>query len=363
MSRIPRLPEGYRLHRYSKYPEGRYQLIECIASGGFGITYRAFDPKHQCEVVIKELCMECYMKRSPGNVSFEPLSNRDGDEVQVFDRVRRRFYREAKVLNGLRHHNIVRVVKFFGENNTYYYVMEPVRGKNLHDLYLRKDHEYEVADGTQLLQILRSVLWALAYMESFKLVHGDIKPSNIMRRLEPAEAGAKPKPGEIKLIDFGSVEQAGTRPEFKTGTPAYTPEFLGSLGSVDYRLDIYALGLTMRQLVENEAKPAKAPWAAPLANNVAYVGKFGKELLETIDRATSRESESVWQDAQAWLEALSGLESTLPPPPRPPQTTPTTTTTTPPPPPTPPSPSPKTLIWVLVGLCMLLVLTIILLLN
>ena len=121
MSRIPKLPDGYRLHRYSQYPEGRYQLIECIASGGFGITYRAFDPKHQCEVVIKELCMECYMKRSPGNVSFEPLSNRDGDEVQVFDRVRRRFYREAKVLNGLRHHNIVRVVKFFGENNTYYY--------------------------------------------------------------------------------------------------------------------------------------------------------------------------------------------------------------------------------------------------
>lgn len=360
MSRIPRLPEGYRLHRYSEYPEGRYRLIECIASGGFGITYRAFDPKHQQEVVIKELCMERYMKRSPGNVSFEPLSNRDGDEVQVFDRVRRRFYREAKVLNGLRHHNIVRVVKFFGENNTYYYVMEPVRGKNLYDLYLRKDHEYEVSNRDQLLQILRSMLWALAYMEAFKLVHGDIKPSNIMRRLEPAEAGAKPEPGVIKLIDFGSVEQAETRPEFKTGTPAYAPEFLSSLGSVDYRLDVYALGLTMRQLVENEAKPAKAPWAAPLANNVVYVEKFGKELLETIDRATSRESESVWRDANAWLEALRGLGAEHSGGTTMTTTTTTTTTTTPPP---PPPPVPKTLIWVLIGLCVLLVLVIIFLLQ
>ena len=163
----------------------------------------------EAQVAIKEFFMsEVNSRRSDG-------SSVEGSSGSVFANYRKKFKKEAENLSKLSLSNIVKVVDVFDENNTTYYVMEFIEGKNLDDYIKQKGSLPE----PEAISIIKEVGNALEYMHSRKMLHLDIKPKNIMRKPD----------GTIYLIDFGLSKQFtdNGEPESSTsiglGTPGYAP--------------------------------------------------------------------------------------------------------------------------------------------
>jgi serine/threonine protein kinase len=162
-----------------------------------------------------------------------------------------RFHRESKVLAGLSHPHIAKVIESGDSGNTCYMAMEYVEGPNLATLL--KDHK--VLPERYVLHIVRQVAEGLAYVyHEAELVHRDIKPENILISRNPEANDPFPADDEAKLIDFGLVKPVDddehlTQTGMTIGTPLYmSPEQIRG-ERIDCRSDIYGLGATMYHLL------------------------------------------------------------------------------------------------------------------
>jgi serine/threonine-protein kinase len=153
--------------------------------------------------------------------------------------------REFKVVRGLRHPNIVRVVELISENDTLYLVMEYLPGRTLQE-HLRCHTRPEQpglseSDGVIVAAALGD---ALAYAHSKGIVHRDVKPSNVLVGND----------GRIVLLDFGIARQRQRgEGRSRVGTESYmAPEQLD--GATQTRLvDVYGLGATLYHLLTGQA--------------------------------------------------------------------------------------------------------------
>jgi hypothetical protein len=141
-----------------------YELVTCedgkpaeLGRGAMGITYKAFDVDLRCPVTLKVIS-ERYL----------------GDES-----ARLRFLREARAAASVRHPNVASVFHLGRTGSSYFYAMEFVEGETLQNLIKRSGRlEINLA-----LEIATQVAGGLAEIDETKLVHRDIKPTNIMVRL------------------------------------------------------------------------------------------------------------------------------------------------------------------------------------
>jgi eukaryotic-like serine/threonine-protein kinase len=160
---------------------------------------------------------------------------------------RERFEREARAVAALRHANIVQVYDFGDAAGMYYMVMEYIDGSDLARLLAERGHLPLV----QALPLLQDVAAALDYAHAQGLVHRDVKPSNVMIQVANA-AGLSQRAiltdfGIAKLLTAGS---GATRAGVMIGTPDYmAPEQIRAAGEVDHRVDIYALGVMLFQIL------------------------------------------------------------------------------------------------------------------
>jgi serine/threonine-protein kinase len=150
-----------------------------------------------------------------------------------------RFRREATVVAGLSHPNLVRIYDYSESDERPYLVMEFVPGEDLGRL---------IARGTPIDrdELARELLGALAHIHGFGIVHRDIKPQNVI------VAGD----GTVKLIDFGIAlppdATALTQPGLVLATKSYAaPEVLAG-EPADARSDLYSCGA----LLDSCAGPA-----------------------------------------------------------------------------------------------------------
>jgi len=202
---------------------GRFVVEREIGRGAAGIVYRAYDHMSGQAVALKVIASEA-----------------------VDDSEEARFRREGRVLAGLHHPGIVRVVAFGQlEERRPYLAMEWLDGENLADRQAREP--LPVALG---LGVAADVCDALGAAHAASIVHRDVKPSNIiLARLD----GSQPPSFIVKLVDFGvaserdtKLTQAGTI----IGTPAYmAPEQARGEVEIDARADLYSLGATLFELV------------------------------------------------------------------------------------------------------------------
>ena len=212
---------------------GRYQVEREIGRGGMATVYLAHDAKHDRKVAIKVL--------------HDSVARAIGPE---------RFLNEIMVAARFSHPNILGLidsgsVDLGGSLPTPYYVMPYVDGESLRDLLDRERH-LPVSDA---LRIAREVADALAYAHGHGVVHRDIKPENILLT-----------GGHAVVADFGiakAVATAGgknlTTQGMIVGTPAYmSPEQASGEGSLDGRVDIYALGCVLYEMLAGE-HPFSAP--------------------------------------------------------------------------------------------------------
>lgn len=202
--------------------DGRYVLLTEIGHGGMGVVYKAKHLQFDKFVAIKMLSAKLI-----------------GDKTQLL-----RFRREAKILAGLVHPNIVAVQAFgCSDDSTPYIVMELVEGDSLMDFRPADDAErYKVG-----LRIFEQVCEALTFIHSQGIIHRDIKPPNIIvTKDENGEANAKLIDfGTGRLFDLTSTDQRLTETGVIVGSPPYMGPEQWTGTAADERSDIYALGCVM----------------------------------------------------------------------------------------------------------------------
>jgi serine/threonine protein kinase len=196
-----------------------------LGRGAMGITYKAFDVDLRCPVTLKVI-NERYV----------------GEES-----ARRRFLREARAAASLHHPNVASVFHLGRSGPDYFYAMEFVEGETLERFIKRSGR----LDLKLALEITTQVASGLAAVHKKKLVHRDIKPTNIMVSWEESCAVT------AKIIDLGlakTVHEPGSQITVSTlggfaGTPQFaSPEQFAGVG-VDIRSDLYSLGVTLWEML------------------------------------------------------------------------------------------------------------------
>ncbi len=188
---------------------GHFLLEKELGHGGMGGVYLARDKMLDRKVGIK--------------VMLKAL----GDDPAFVER----FQREAQAAARLNHPNIAQIYSFGTEQGMPYIAMELVSGGSL-------DKEMEANPGTmdpaRVMKVGQQLAEALALAADQGLVHGDVKPENVLFDAE----------GNAKLVDFGLAAMQGDSEEI-WGTPYYISPEKVKRQKIDFRADIYSLGGTL----------------------------------------------------------------------------------------------------------------------
>ncbi|MGN6544579.1 MAG: protein kinase domain-containing protein [Aureliella sp.] len=190
-----------------------FQLEERLGKGGMGSVYRALDTSLQRYVAVKLL-----------------HSRQLGDDQSDVDKVLQEAITQAR----LNHPNVVTIYYVSRDEENPFFAMELLDGHSLQEAL--RNGPLPIDD---ILNIASQVVGALEHATRFGIVHGDIKPANLLRSRD----------GTIKLSDFGLASFLEAEPSSSlSGTPNYlAPEILdGSPNSV--QSDMYALGVTLFEL-------------------------------------------------------------------------------------------------------------------
>ena len=221
---------------------GPYRLIRRLGEGGMGIVYLA----EQTAPIRREVAVKVI---NPGLDSEKVLA---------------RFLVERQVLANLNHAGISKVYDAgVTADGRPYVVMEYVDGSSL--TRFCDDHRLPVAGR---LELFLQVCAAIQHAHQKGIIHRDVKPSNLLVTV----ADGRPL---VKVIDFGIAKALQPSPEeallTQTGSTLGTPEYMSpeqaTLGDVDTRSDVYALGVVLYELLIG-VRPFEAkdiPRGTPLA--------------------------------------------------------------------------------------------------
>ncbi len=194
-----------------------FRIIEKLGEGGMGVVYKAMDVQLERPVAIKMLNPE--LSRNPEIVE--------------------RFRTEARAQANLNHVNLATLYAFLVHDGNAFIAMEFVEGENFEQL-IRRRGPLPVEDA---IPWFKQALLGVGAAHRMGIVHRDIKPTNLMLNRQ----------GIVKVMDFGIAKVVGVRGATRTGmqlgTPAYmSPEQIQGR-TIDVRTDIYALGITLYQML------------------------------------------------------------------------------------------------------------------
>jgi len=233
----------------------RYQILRLLSDkGGMGLVYQANDLNLSGTVVIKQSRFSdlAFLRQVFGNLPEAQLRNQA-------EFLQKAFEREARLLFGLRHNALPRVLDYFkAPDGDQFFVMEFIPGKDFGDLL---DERLQQHQGPfPLDQVLG---WAEQILDALHYLHTQFDPPIIHRDIKPPNLKLMPN-GQVILLDFGLAK--GTRPGMSVikslwgGTPHYAPlEQLNRKANqgqqTDPRSDIYSLAVTLHELLTGEMPP------------------------------------------------------------------------------------------------------------
>jgi len=284
-----------------EFPErlGEFQLVRRLGGGGMGVVYEALQERLGRTVALKLL----------------------RPEHLYFPRARERFRRETEAVAKLQHPAIVSIYTVGEERGIPYFAMELVRGATLADILTMVETRapeslrgvdlreavlggsgFEAVEDNEATRRLFDASWAdactrivfriaeaLAHAHARGVLHRDIKPSNIA--ITPA--------GRVVLLDFGlataSVDVRMTTYGTAVGSVLYmAPEQIeGRTDEIDARTDVYALGITLYELLT-----LQVPYSGRTSHDVRAAIRDGKApSIRVRNHRVSRDLETVCMQA------------------------------------------------------------------
>ncbi len=264
---------------------GRYHIREQLGEGGMATVYKAYDTRLETDVAIKVIRTESL----PQN---------------AVERALKRFEREAKALARLTHPNIVSVMDYGEYAGQPYLVMKYLPGGTLKQLLIGKPIPWQNA-----VRLLIPIARALDYAHRQGMIHRDVKPANILITAD----------GAPMLSDFGIakiVDEEITMDLTGTSSTVGTPEYMApeqvTSKTVDYRADIYALGIVLYEMITGR-KPYRAdtPMAVmfkhasePLPNPRQFVPNLQESVEKILLKALAKKPEDRYQNISIMATAL-----------------------------------------------------------
>jgi serine/threonine protein kinase len=261
---------------------GHFLIQAEIGRGGMGTIYFAIDTMLNREVALKAIHPQL------------------ADNQQLMDR----FKIEAMTQARMNHPHIVTIFSFNKIDDQYIIAMEYVEGKSLKEL-LQTRKRLELGEA---VAIVTQVAEGLAYAHAHNVIHRDIKPANILLD----------KDNKVKISDFGIAKVFGAEGMTKTGmmmgTPWYTPpeQIMGK--NIDFRADLYSLGVTFYELLtsrvpfdsetNSEFQIQKAHLETPPPRPSIYNPQIGVKLENIILQALQKKVEKRFQSAGEMIAAL-----------------------------------------------------------
>lgn len=260
-----------------------YEIEKKLGEGSFAVVYLAHQKSLGRLVAIKSL----------GAV----LAN-DPEFIQ-------RFEVEARIIAGLEHPNIVPIYDFWREPDQAYIVMRYMRGGSLFDV-MKKKGCMEVQESLQFVQQIGS---ALAFSHRYGVIHGDIKPENIL-------IDQQAYLGDFGIAQFFKAKQLGW------GSPAYAaPEQLNS-SNLAPQSDQYMLAVVFYEMLTSQSPFPDLKthtWRELVANreqkSIPPVTAIRPDLPTQLDailqKATAPNYQERYTDLDGFLLALQSLYAPL----------------------------------------------------
>lgn len=205
---------------------GRYKIRKVLHTGGMSSVYEVTDSQLGTIWCLKEI----------------DKSNAGRNKIEY-----RSLLKEARIMRGLNHPSIPRIVTIEEEDNYIFIVMDYVQGKSIKDILDSK----KVLSQSQAVSIMSQVAKVLMYLHSLSnpILYRDMKPSNIMLL----------KDGTIRLIDFGISEEITEDNKVikeALGTWGFAaPEQVKKGAEYDLRSDIFSFGRTFYTMITGVAPP------------------------------------------------------------------------------------------------------------
>lgn len=267
-----------------------YTFEEALGSGSFGAVYKV--SKNGLFYAAKILA-ETYI-------------------LEEFRTEHNRITREIDVLKNVKGDNLIKYEEdFYFENefgiNEYVIIMEYFQGETLRN-YLKGDVELDV-----LVKVFISVLQGVkelhnTIIENEGIIHRDLKPDNIMinddLKVKIIDYGLS------KIIDFSSITSTGTQ----IGSPLYmSPEQLRDSKHIDYRADVYALGIILYEMLTKNI-PYKASTLPELLMKILNEPiippkQFNPEISDGVEKiifkASSKEPYARFQSVEEFIDAFN----------------------------------------------------------
>jgi len=268
---------------------GRYEVERELGRGAMGTVYRGRDPVIGRAVAIKTMVLP---------KALDPAER---------EQAKQRFLREARAAGGLVHPGIVAIHDAGVEGDLCYIVMELVEGRDL----VAHTRQAALLPPAKVLSIGERVAEALAHAHAAGVVHRDIKPANILYAADT---------DTVKVTDFGIARiasSAGSRFASALGTPSYVPPEQLAGRRIDGRADLFALGVTLYQLLSGrlpfEGESMSQLTAAISSGAHVPVRRHNPALpagVEAIvERALEREPERRFQSGTELAEAIRQIRS------------------------------------------------------
>lgn len=267
-----------------------YLFEEALGSGSFGAVYKV---SKSGQFYAAKILAETYI-------------------LDEFRNEQNRITREIDVLKNVKGDNLIKYIEdFYFQNefdiNEYVIIMEYFQGVTLRN-YLKTDAELDI-----LVNVFVSVLRGVkelhnTIIENEGIIHRDLKPDNIMiddnLNVKIIDYGLS------KIIDFSSITSTGTQ----IGSPLYmSPEQLRDSKHIDYRADVYALGIILYEMLTKNI-PYKASTLPELLMKILnepiippkqYNQEISDGIEKIIFKATAKEPFARFQTVEEFIEAFS----------------------------------------------------------
>jgi len=193
----------------------KYNLGNEIGRGGFSVVYHAEKKKNGEEFAVKKI----------------EKKKVEGDDIKLLRR-------EIQIMKKLDHPNILKLFEVYEDDDSFYLVMELVKGKELFDKIVERGM-YSESDAAN---IVSQVVSAVEYLHDSGIAHRDLKPENLLVEGEEEES-------KVKIADFGFAKsfggETGEKLMTSCGSPGYVAPEILTAESYDKSVDMWSVGVIL----------------------------------------------------------------------------------------------------------------------